>query len=61
MFEGGKEMYKIWKVLSIIIILGAIVTGVLVSIAHEVDPWWVILCWLFVVTISRLELLFIVK
>ena len=54
-------MIKVCIWLDVAIIFLAIVTGVLFAIQQAISPWWVVLIWLVVVIISRVELIILRK
>lgn len=52
------KRYWFWKIVDWLIITAACAMGVLVAIAKGIDPWWLALTWLFLVVLSRIQILF---
>jgi len=54
-------MNRFWKIADYLIIICACVMGVLTAITKSVELWWTIFFWLFIVIISRIEIILMTK
>jgi len=50
-------MNRFLKILDYLIIVGACAMGVIATITKSVNPWWIIFFWLFIVIISRIQII----
>lgn len=54
-------MNRFLKILDPLIIVGTCVASGIAISTRSVDPWWIFLIWIFVVVISRIQIIMMTK